>query len=149
MAVLCCNVQRSISHRLRLFVSILALSYKHAYHVEVSVLASPPHMLESFLAVVALAQIEGKFILSAANFAKNIIVGLPLEKGVTDARVAIISGVVKRCPLAMVLSIDVGSMLKEQDAGFETTALACKVQWCALQVILPLHLCLIDEKSLA
>ena len=107
----CCDVQWSISHRLRLFVSILSLSYEHAYHVEVSVLAGPPHMLESFLAVVTLAQIEGKFILSAADFAKNIIVCFPLEKGVTDARMTIICGVVKRCPLSMVLSIDVRSML--------------------------------------
>ena len=143
------DVQWSIPHRLRLFICILTLSNEHAYHVEVSVFAGPPHVLESLLAVVTLAKVEGKLVLSAANFAKNIIVSLPLEKGVTDARVAIISGVVKRCPLAMVLSIDVGSMLKEQDAGFETTALACKMQWCALQVILPLHLCLIDEKSLA
>ena len=94
-----------------MFVSILALSYKHAYHVEVSVLASPPHMLESFLAVVAFAQIEGKFILSAANFAKNIIVSFPFEEGVTDTRMAIICGVVKRRPLSVVLGIDVRSML--------------------------------------
>ena len=106
-----CDVQRSVSHRLRLFVSILALSDEPAYQVEVSVLAGPPHMLESLLAVVTLAKIEGKLILSAANFAKNIIVSLPLEKGVTDARVAIICGVVKRCPLSMVLCIDIGSML--------------------------------------
>ena len=128
----CCDVQRSISHRLRLFVSILALSDEHTYQVEVSVLAGPPHMLESLLAVVALAQIEGKFILSAADFAQDVIVGLPLQEGVTDARMAIICGVMKRCPLAMVLSIDVRSMLQEQDAGLETTALACKVQWCTL-----------------
>ena len=105
------DVQWSIPHRLRLFICILALSYEHANHVEISVFAGPPHMLESLLAVVTLAKIEGKFVLSASNFTKNIIVGLPLEKGVADARVAIISGVVKRCPLTMVLSIDVGSML--------------------------------------
>ena len=127
-----CDVQRSVSHRLRLFVSILALSDEHAYQVEVSVLAGPPHMLESLLAVVALAQIEGKFILSAADFAQDIVVGLPLQEGVTDARMTVIRGVVKRRPLAMVLGIDVRSVLQEQDAGLETTALACKVQWCAL-----------------
>ena len=105
------DVQWCISHRLRLFISILAFSYEHTYHVEVSILAGPPHMLESLLAVVTLAKIEGKLILSAANFTKNIIVSLPLKKGVTDARVAIICGVVKRCPLSMVLCIDIGSML--------------------------------------
>ena len=105
------DVQWSISHRLRLFICILAFSYEHTYHVEVSILASPPHMLESFLAVVALAQIEGKFILSAANFAKNIIVSFPFEECVTDARMAIICGVVKRRPLSVVLGIDVRSML--------------------------------------
>ena len=105
------DVQWCISHRLRLFISILAFSYEHTYHVEVSILAGPPHMLKSLLAVVTLAKIEGKLILSAANFTKNIIVSLPLKKGVTDARVAIICGIVKRSPLSMVLCIDIGSML--------------------------------------
>ena len=143
------DVQWRIPHRLSLFICILALSYEHANHVEISVFAGPPHMLESLLAVVTLAKIEGKLILSAANFAKNIVVSLPLEQGVTDTRVTIICGVVKRRPLSMVLSINIGSMLEKQDTCLETTALACKVQWCAFKVILPFHLGLVDEERLA
>ena len=50
-----CDMQWSISHRLRLFISILALSNEHTNHVEVAVLAGAPHMLESLLTVITLA----------------------------------------------------------------------------------------------
>ena len=61
---------------------------------------------------------------------------------------AIIGGVMQGSPLAMVLSVDVGSVLEQDYAGFEATALASQVQRRALKVILPFHLRFVDQKCL-
>ena len=78
------DVQWSIPHRLRLFICILTLSNEHAYHVEVSVFAGPPHVLESLLAVVTLAEVESKFVLCRADLAEDVIVGFPFKKSVAN-----------------------------------------------------------------
>ena len=70
-------------------------------------------MLERFLAVTALAKVEGKLVLGGLNFSKDVVVSLPLEKSVADPRVAVVSSVVQRGPLAVILRIDVRTALQE------------------------------------
>ena len=74
-------------------------------------------MLECLLAVVTLAEVESKFVLCRSDFAEDVIVGLPFQKSVTNAWMTIVCRIVQRSPLAMILSIDVGSVLKKHHAG--------------------------------
>lgn len=74
-------------------------------------------MLECLLAVVTLAEVESKFVLCRADLAEDVIVGFPLQECIADAWMAIVCRIVQRSPLAMILSIDVGSVLKKHHAG--------------------------------
>ena len=74
-------------------------------------------MLESFLAIVALAQVESELVLRRADFSQDVVVSLPLQERVTDARVAIVRRVVQWSPLAVVLCVDVRSVLQKHEAG--------------------------------
>jgi hypothetical protein len=81
-------------------------------------------VLERFLAWVTLAEVEGKFVLSGPDLTKHVVISLPLKKGVADAGMAVVSGVVEWGPLSVILRVDIGSALQEQDAGFQATLLA-------------------------
>ena len=74
-------------------------------------------MLECLLAVVTLAKVESKFVLRRADLAKDVIVGLPLQECIAYARMAIVGRIVQRSPLAMILCIDVGSILQKHHNG--------------------------------
>ena len=70
-------------------------------------------MLESFLAVITLAKIEGKLVLGGPNFTKDVVVSLPFKKSVAHTRMAVIRSIVQRGPLTVVLCIDVCTALQE------------------------------------
>ena len=52
------DVQRSILESLGLFIDVLSFSDEYADHIEVSILAGSPNMLEGMLATIAFAQVE-------------------------------------------------------------------------------------------
>ena len=52
------NVQWCILESLGLFVDILSFSDEYADHIEVSILARSPNMLEGMLAAITFAQVE-------------------------------------------------------------------------------------------
>ena len=99
-----------------MLIDVLAFSYEYADHVQVTILTGSPDMLESLLARIALAQIEGEFVLSRADFSEDVVVGLPFQKRVADARMAIVCCIVQGSPLAMILSINVCTALEKHQA---------------------------------
>ena len=100
------DVQRRILQHLCLLVDILAFADKYTAEIEVAHFACTPDMIESLLASVTLAEIEGQFVLGRADFTQYVVISLPLEKSVANSWVAIVGSIVEWCPLAMILSID-------------------------------------------
>ena len=70
---------------------------------------SAPDMVECFLTLVALAEVESKFVLRRSHFPQDIVVSLPLEQSVANFRMAVVSCIVKRGPLAVILRVDVST----------------------------------------
>ena len=124
MTLLGRNVKWRVLKCLCLLVDILALSDQYANHVKVASFAGAPYMLECMLALVTLAQIEGQLVLCSAHILEHIIVGLPLQQGVANGWVAVIGCVMQRCPLTMVLCVDVSSSNEQKHNSIKTSTLA-------------------------
>ena len=90
------------------------------------------------LAVISLAQVKGKLILSRPDIFQNIVVCFPFQESIAYFSMAIICCIVQWCPLAMVLSIDIRRVLEQHHKCIEASLLACKVKRCALEFVLPL-----------
>lgn len=142
------DVQWSVPQSLSLLVYVLPFPNKHSHKVKVALLARPPNVTESFLTIVTLAVVEGEFVLSGPHVDQDVIIGLPLEQLVADSSMAIVGRVVEWGPLSMVLRVDVCPTLKEKHYSCQATFLAGQVQGSTLQVVLPFHLCLVDQQSL-
>ena len=105
-------------------------------------------MIKCLLASIALAQVEGKAILGGAHFAKYIVVGFPFKQSVADSWVPVVACIMQRSPLAVVLRVNVGTRLKQQDGSFKAAPLARQMERCTLKIILPLHFSLVDKQRL-
>lgn len=142
------DVQGSVPQILRLFIHVLTFADQHPHKVKVALLACSPDVIESFFAVVTLAQVERKSILRRAHIDQHVVVSLPLEQQVANLGMTVVGRVVEWGPLSVILGVNVCSTLEEKHYGCQATLLAGQVQGSALQVVLPLHLCLVDEQSL-
>ena len=142
------NVQRSILESLGLFIDVLSFSDEYADHIEVSILAGSPNMLEGMLATIAFAQVESQFVLRSPHLSQDVVISFPLEQGVACSSMTVVRRIVQWSPLAMILRVNICTTLEKKYAGVKTAALASQVKRCALQIILPFHFCLIDEQSL-
>mmetsp|Transcript_13437 Transcript_13437/g.16099 ORF Transcript_13437/g.16099 Transcript_13437/m.16099 type:complete len:251 (-) Transcript_13437:885-1637(-) len=148
MTMLRSDVQGSVLQQLGLLVDVLALSDQHSAEVEIAEFASTPHVIECLLAGITLTEVEGESVLGCADLAQDVVISLPLKQGIADSGVAVVGRVVQGSPLAVILGVNRGARLQEQADSLQTALLACKVKRGALQVILPLHLSLIDQQGL-
>jgi len=126
---------------------ILAFSDQDANHVEVSVLAGFPNVIECLFDSLVFADNKGSSALRVLNRRQLVEVCFPFEKEVDCSRVTIVACIMKRSPLSVVKSHDICSFTEEKFKALLTALFTCKMKWCTFMLIQCFQGCTAFEKA--